>query len=349
MRRKIIIGNWKMNKNRKEMIDYLITLNQMINKNQLLTDELDFALAPGYLGLIASKSYILRKNSIFSRNSLKKLIIAAQDVNSEISGSYTGSVSYSQIKDEGINYSIVGHYETRKNSNLTEEDVNKKVLALTNNGMYAILCVGDSKEAKEENRSIEFITNQIETDLNGVLIDNLDHLIIAYEPIYAINTANPVSVSDAEEVIKAIRSKISTLYSEDVANSIRIIYGGSINSANYNDYVSSDEIDGLLIGKSSLDVTTFYDIVYGTSQVITKKYPALGNKYFILKQKELANSMNPLPEVKAKKDNTIDDKQIESKENLEATKSAIESIQNTKEKAIETENKDNDETAVSPQ
>lgn len=330
MRKKIVIGNWKMNKNRKEMIDYLITLNHMVKKNPLLTDELEFAIAPGYLGLVATKAYILRKSTIFSKNALKKLIIVAQDVNSEMSGSYTGSVSYAQIKDEGIDYSIVGHYETYRDHHLTDEDINKKVLALTNNGMHAILCIGDTKEAKEENKSIDYIINKLEIFLRGVLIDNLDHVIIAYEPIYAINTDEPVSIKDVEVVAKAIRKKITSLYSEDAANVIRIIYGGSINSANYNDYAVSDEIDGMLIGKNSLDVTTFYDILYGTGSEMTKKYPALGNKYFILKQKELANSSKPLPEPKTlKKEEKVEE---ETK-----TKEAIQSIQNTKESEIKKE------------
>lgn len=295
MRRKIIIGNWKMNKDRKEAINYLMTLNKMLNRSHLLTDELDLALAPSYLCLIACKTYIARAGW-FTRNSVSNIIISAQNCNSEPSGNYTGCVSYAQLKEEGINTSIVGHWEVRALEHPTEEDINKQVLALTNNGMNAILCVGDPKEVSDAHNSVSYILNQVEQDIKGVLIDNLPNVIIAYEPVYAIGQADPIAVGTVEAVIKEIRNKIKDLYNEAAANSIRIVYGGSINSANYNNYISSEQIDGLLIGRSSLDVTSFYDIAYGTSQIIAKNYPSLGNKYYVLKQKEIAATNKPLPD-----------------------------------------------------
>ena len=295
MRRKIIIGNWKMNKDRKEAINYLMTLNKMLNRSHLLTDELDLALAPSYLCLIACKTYIARAGW-FTRNSVSNIIISAQNCNSEPSGNYTGCVSYAQLKEEGINTSIVGHWEVRSLEHPTEEDINKQVLALTNNGMNAILCVGDPKEVSDAHNSVSYILNQVEQDIKGVLIDNLPNVIIAYEPVYAIGQADPIAVGTVEAVIKEIRTKIKDLYNEAAANSIRIVYGGSINSANYNNYISSEQIDGLLIGRSSLDVTSFYDIAYGTSQIIAQNYPSLGNKYYVLKQKEIAATNKPLPD-----------------------------------------------------
>lgn len=316
MRRKIIIGNWKMNRDRRETIDFLMTLNHMVNKNHLLTDSLDVAIAPSFLSLIAAKTYISR-GGLFTKNSLKKLIVCAQDAYSEVSGSYTGAVSFSQLKEEGIMYSLVGHYETRKMNHLTDEDINKKVLSLTNNGMNSILCIGDNLEDKEANRSSEVILEQLEKALKGVLIDNLDHLIVAYEPIYAIGTSNPVPVDEIVVIFKKIREKLSQLYSKDASELIRIIYGGSINSANYAEYMNEDEIDGLLIGKTSLDVTAFYDIMYGTSEIITNKYPPLGNNYYILKKKEISNIAVPLPTRK------ID---VNSEQNKEEKKSEQETV-----------------------
>lgn len=295
MRRKIIIGNWKMNKDRKEAINYLMTLNKMLNRSHLLTDELDLALAPSYLCLIACKTYIARAGW-FTRNSVSNIIISAQNCNSEPNGNYTGCVSYAQLKEEGINTSIVGHWEVRSLEHPTEEDINKQVLALTNNGMNAILCVGDPKEVSDAHNSVSYILNQVQQDIKGVLIDNLPNVIIAYEPVYAIGQAEPIAVGTVEAVIKEIRNKIKDLYNEAAANNIRIVYGGSINSANYNNYVCSEQIDGLLIGRSSLDVTSFYDIAYGTSQIIAQAYPSLGNKYYVLKQKEIAAINKPLPD-----------------------------------------------------
>lgn len=217
MRTKIIIGNWKMNRDRKETIDFLITLNHMISKNHLLTDHLNIVLAPSFLSLIAAKTYINR-GGLFTKNWLKKLIISAQDANSEIAGSYTGAVSYNQLKEEGIQYSIIGHYETRRMFHYTDEDINKKIISLTNNGMSAILCVGDSKEDKDNNVSISVVLEQVEKALKGVLIDNLENIIIAYEPIYSIGIGVPVPVGDIIEMINAIRNKISQLYSVDASN-----------------------------------------------------------------------------------------------------------------------------------
>ena len=295
MRRKIIIGNWKMNKDRKEAINYLMTLNKMLNRSHLLTDELDLALAPSYLCLIACKTYIARAGW-FTRNSVSNIIISAQNCNSEANGNYTGCVSYAQLKEEGINTSIIGHWEVRSLEHPSEEDINKQVLALTNNGMNVILCVGDPKEVSDAHNSVSYILNQVAQDIKGVLIDNLPNVIIAYEPIYAIGQADPVALATVEAVIKEIRNKVKDLYNEAAANSIRIVYGGSINSANYNNYIASEQIDGLLIGRSSLDVTSFYDIAYGTSQIIAQNYPSLGNKYYVLKQKEIAATNKPLPD-----------------------------------------------------
>lgn len=341
MRTKIIIGNWKMNRDRKETIDFLITLNHMISKNHLLTDHLNIVLAPSFLSLIAAKTYINR-GGLFTKNWLKKLIISAQDANSEIAGSYTGAVSYNQLKEEGIQYSIIGHYETRRMFHYTDEDINKKIISLTNNGMSAILCVGDSKEDKDNNVSISVVLEQVEKALKGVLIDNLENIIIAYEPIYSIGIGVPVPVGDIIEMINAIRNKISQLYSVDASNIIRIIYGGSINSANYIEYVNEDEIDGLLIGKTSLDVTAFYDIIYGTSQVITNKYPALGNNYYLLKKKELANTSKELPfKIKPKKEeiknNNEDVKNNLDKEIVNADIQKIQDIKNSEINSIKNE------------
>ena len=294
MRRKIIIGNWKMNKDRKETINYLMTLNHMVNKNHFLTDELDLVLAPSFLSLIAAKTYISR-TGLFAKNSISNLIISAQDCHYETSGSYTGSVSYTQLKEEGINCSIVGHYETRSSFNISDEEINKKVLSLTNNSMMCILCVGDPSEIKAANNSKEFVLSQVELALKGVLIDNLDKVVIAYEPVYAIDQQAPISVNEIEDMLDAIRNKVSELYNQNAAESIRIIYGGSINSANYNEYVLSNKIDGIMIGRSSLDVTSYYDISYGTSLLWSQKYPNLGNKYFALKQKEIEATNKPLP------------------------------------------------------
>lgn len=337
MRTKIIIGNWKMNRDRKETIDFLMTLNHMISKNHLLTDNLDIVLAPSYLSLIAAKTYISR-GGLFAKNWLKKLIVSAQDANSEIAGSFTGAVSYNQLKEEGINYSIIGHFETKSIFHYSNEDINKKILSLTNNNMNAILCVGDTKEDKENNNSISSVLEQIETNLKGVLIDNLEHLIIAYEPIYAIGTGNPVSVENIIEIINAIRNKISQLYSLDAAETVRIIYGGSINSANYMEYMNEDNIDGLLIGKTSLDVTAFYDIIYGTSQIITNKYPSLGNNYFLLKKKELANTSKPLPKKLKERESKYSSQQNANnyKTNIDEniTKSSVDAIQQIKNSEI---------------
>ncbi len=325
MRKKIIIGNWKMNKNRKETINYLMTLNHMLNKNHLLSDNVDVCLAPSTLCLIATNTYINR-GGLFAKNSLRSLIIAAQDCDSEIAGSETGSISFMQLHDEGINACIVGHFETRRNHHLTDEQINKKVISLTNNNMLAILCVGDTLEQKTENLSKQYVLEQIEKGLKGVIIDNLDKLVIAYEPIYAIGASNPVEVLDIEDMIKTIRNKLAELYNQNAANSIRIIYGGSINSANYIEYAKSDEIDGLLIGKSSLDVTSFYDISYGVSQALATKYPTLGNKYYTLKQKEIEAISKPIPEPKKEK------QEVES-----IIKNDIDAIEQTKESAIDAE------------
>ncbi len=246
MRRKVIAGNWKMNKLPNEAIQFIEELTPLVKDT-----ENEVILCVPYTDLFYSLLTAQNTN----------IKIGAQNMHFEEKGAYTGEVSPNMLKSIGVQYVIIGHSERRQYFNETDESVNKKVKAALTNGLKPIVCVGETLEQRETGKAEEIITTQTALALDGLTNEQIKDIIIAYEPIWAIGTGKTATSEDANCSIKAIRNKICQIYGQNVSESIIIQYGGSVKSTNCQELFTMSDIDGGLVGGASLDAEEFSKIV----------------------------------------------------------------------------------------
>ena len=246
MCKKVIAGNWKMNKLPNEAIDFIDRLTPLVKNT-----ENEVIVCVPYTDLF----YAL----LTAQNTNIK--IGAQNMHWEENGAYTGEVSASMLKSIGVEYVIIGHSERRQYFNETDETVNKKVKSAFEHGLNPIVCVGETLEQRESGKAEEIITMQAQKALDGLKEEQVKNTIIAYEPIWAIGTGKTATSEDANNAIKAIRNKICQIYGQNVGKSIIIQYGGSVKSTNCKELFTTSDIDGGLVGGASLEPEEFAKIV----------------------------------------------------------------------------------------
>ncbi|MGI6509892.1 MAG: triose-phosphate isomerase [Erysipelotrichaceae bacterium] len=245
MRKPIIVGNWKMNKTIAEAKEFIKAVDPYLDG----VDTADFGVATSYLAL---------------RRSIKKaknLIIAAENCHFADSGAYTGEVSVPMLEEIGLKWCIVGHSERREMFGDTDETVNKKVKRLIAAGMTPIMCCGESLETFEAGKTEEWVRGQIAAGLDGVCGEDVAKMVIAYEPIWAIGTGKSATKEIAQDTCAIVRDQVKRMYGEEVAERVRIQYGGSVNPGNIAAYMAEKDIDGALIGGASLKVDSFKEII----------------------------------------------------------------------------------------
>lgn len=219
-------------------------------------DTVDVAVCPPFVDLKPVKT-------VFEFDKTK-IAVGAQNVYWEPSGAYTGEISVAMLKEIGCKYCIVGHSERRTLFGETNEDVNLKVKALLGeerNAIDPIVCVGESLAVRDEGTYLEFVEAEVKAAFAGVTEDEAAHAVIAYEPIWAIGTGRTATPEQAEEVCAAIRATVSSLYGDDIADGMRVLYGGSMNEGNADLLMAQPDIDGGLIGGASLKAASFIAIV----------------------------------------------------------------------------------------
>lgn len=189
--------------------------------------------------------------------------IGAENAHAEDSGAFTGEVSVAMLQDLGVDYIIIGHSERREHFNETDETVNKKTHATLKNNIVPIVCVGETDAEREEGNHIERVESQVEKALLEVSVEDVEKVVIAYEPIWAIGTGKSATSDDANEMCGTVRKKIASLYSDDVANKVRVQYGGSVKPANIKEYMAQEHIDGALVGGASLEAESFLELLEG--------------------------------------------------------------------------------------
>ena len=243
MRKKVIAGNWKMNMLPNDTIDFINALEPNVKES-----DSEIIICVPFTDLFYAISFCQGTN----------IHVGAQNVFYEDSGAYTGEVSAQMLKCINTEYVIIGHSERRKYFAETDEIVNKKVHKAIENGLKPIICVGETLEEREQGKAIEKITSQISEALKGLTKENLKNIIIAYEPIWAIGTGKTATKEDANEAIKAIRSKINEQFGTD---DITILYGGSVKPENANELFQMSDIDGALVGGASLKASSFKAII----------------------------------------------------------------------------------------
>lgn len=250
MRVPLIAGNWKMNTTLSEAIELVKTMRNELDK----ISNVDRVLCPPFISL-ASVRELIKDTSIK---------LGAQNLYFTEKGAYTGEVSPLMVADL-CEFVIIGHSERRQYFNETGDIVNKKIMAALKVGLKPILCIGERLEENESGRTEEVIIGQLKSSLTG--IDNLNSLIIAYEPVWAIGTGKAATGEWANETISLIRQNISELYDDKTAQGTRILYGGSVTAANTAEFIPQPEIDGALVGGASLKATEFLSIVTQTSAI----------------------------------------------------------------------------------
>ena len=245
MRRKIVAGNWKMNKTPSEAVELIKELLPLVK-----TQDVDVVFCVPFVDI--KDAVELAKGS--------NVKIGAQNMYFEDKGAYTGEISPAMLKDCGVEYVIIGHSERRQYFCETDETVNKKLKKAFEYGFIPIVCCGETLEQREAGITLEWIKGQIKGAFSEIEKDDAKKVIIAYEPIWAIGTGRVATNEQAEEVCHAIRNVIEDLYGKEIAEEIRIQYGGSVNAKNAADLFAQPDIDGGLVGGASLKAE-FADIV----------------------------------------------------------------------------------------
>ncbi len=247
MRKRIIAGNWKMYKTAEEAKSFVKDVQGKIP----VSDYLEAVICPPTLYL--SELVQLTKES--------PLGIGAQTMHDATEGAYTGEVSPAMLSSIGVGYVVLGHSERRQYFNETDESVNRKVHAAFEYKLTPIVCVGESLEDRESGKTVELVANQVKKAFAGISTDLAKSAVIAYEPIWAIGTGKTATAEDANEVCGAIRSTIAEIYNEEVADSIRIQYGGSVKPENIAELLAMAHIDGALVGGASLEPASFLKLL----------------------------------------------------------------------------------------
>ena len=245
MRKSIIAGNWKMNKTIAESLSFINDV-----KDRVKNENVDVVICAPFIAL----------KDLVEATKGTNIKIGAQNMHFEESGAYTGEVSAAMLNEIGVDYVIIGHSERRQYFNETNEAVNKKVLKALKEGLLPIVCCGETLEQREAGDTKEHCKEQIQKALKNVPKCDLEKIVIAYEPIWAIGTGKTATSEDANDVISYIRNVVRELYG-NLADNVRIQYGGSVKPSNISEIMAKSDIDGALVGGASLASEDYVNLI----------------------------------------------------------------------------------------
>ena len=246
MRKKVIIGNWKMNNDKQETENLLLNL-----KNKTWDKEIEVKVSPSYVSLEYAQKIL--KNS--------PIEVVAQNMHYEKNGAFTGEISCKMLKSINVNSVIIGHSERRTLFYENDEIIKRKIKTALNNEMKVIFCFGESLEDRNKKKHIKTITKQLDVIMSDLKTNQKNQIILAYEPIWAIGTGLNATPKQAQQIHKHVREEIATAFNKNLANSVQILYGGSLKPNNSEEIFSKPDIDGGLIGGASLSFDDFYSII----------------------------------------------------------------------------------------
>ena len=242
MRKPMLAGNWKMNKTRDEALQFILQVNENVPAVELVDT------------VVCAPAIILR--DLVKRQG-EFLRIGAQNMHEKESGAYTGEISAVMLETTGVEYVILGHSERRQYFNETDSAVNAKTIQALKHGLKPIVCVGETLEEKEAGNTNAVLETQTVGALTGVDMSNPENVIIAYEPVWAIGTGKSASSQDANDGCAFIRSVLAKMFGAEVAEKVRILYGGSVKPATVNELFAESDIDGFLVGGAALKSDDF--------------------------------------------------------------------------------------------
>jgi triosephosphate isomerase (TIM) len=246
-RRPLMAGNWKMNLNHLEAIALVQKLAFSLTDQDF--DAVDVAVLPPF-------THIRSVQTLVDGDKLR-IVYGAQDVSEHDDGAYTGDVSGAMLAKLGCTYVVVGHSERRQFHAEDDALVNRKVHAAFRHGLVPIVCIGEGLEVRQEGRHVEHTLAQLDGALAGVAPEKAASLVVAYEPVWAIGTGEVATPDDAQEVCSAIRDRLAELYSAELADLVRVLYGGSVKADNIRPIMAQPDVDGALVGGASLDPDGF--------------------------------------------------------------------------------------------
>ncbi|MFP3881071.1 MAG: triose-phosphate isomerase [Actinomycetota bacterium] len=247
----LIVGNWKMNANHLESIQMVQKLSYRLEAEDY--ERVEVVVAPPFTSL-RSIQLVLEQDRI-------PVLLGAQNVHWAESGAYTGEVSPGMLAKLGVRHVIVGHSERREHFGESDEMVNKKAKAVIGADMAAIVCVGETLDEREAGQAEDVVSSQLQGALRGISLEDGSALSIAYEPVWAIGSGRTALPDDAGLIAGLIRRQLVDRLNSEVAQQVRILYGGSVNPANIKDFMAKTDIDGALVGGASLDPDKFAAIV----------------------------------------------------------------------------------------
>lgn len=246
-RRALIAGNWKMNLNHLEAIAVTQKLAYSLEDRDF--DAVDVAIIPPFTDIRSVQTLV--------DGDRLRISYGAQDISPEKSGAFTGDISGAMLKKLDCTYVLAGHSERRAIHHESDELVNRKIRAILDNEMVPIFCIGEELAIRDSGDQVEYVLNQVRAGLKGLHKPELKKIVFAYEPVWAIGTGKTATPEDAQEVCSAIRSELAKIGSDEIAQNARILYGGSVKSANIVDIMREEDVDGALVGGASLDAEEF--------------------------------------------------------------------------------------------
>ncbi len=248
MRKNIVAGNWKMNKNLQEGIALATALNEALKGK---TVNCDVVIGTPFIHLASVASVV----------DPSRIGIAAQNCSDKASGAYTGEVSAEMVASTGAKYVILGHSERRAYYHETAEILKEKVVLALANGLTPIFCIGEVLAERESEKHFDVVKSQIETSLFDLTPADFGRIVLAYEPVWAIGTGKTATAEQAQEMHAFIRQTLAAKYGQQIADNTSILYGGSANASNAKELFSNPDVDGGLIGGASLEVDKFMPII----------------------------------------------------------------------------------------
>lgn len=252
-RRLFIAGNWKMNLDRAMSQ----RLAGAVAEQAFSLSKIDVAVCPAFPYLADVQEALMGR----------KVALGAQNMHFEASGAYTGEVSPTMLADVGCKYVILGHSERRHVFGETDDQINRKVRAAIQYGLLPIFCVGELLAERESNRTNEVVERQLRAGLNGVALEHLRSITLAYEPVWAIGTGKVATPAQAEEVHAHLRKLLTSMYGADLAQAVRIQYGGSVKADNVTGLLELPNVDGALVGGASLKAEEFVGILQAAARI----------------------------------------------------------------------------------
>ena len=246
-RKYLIAGNWKMNTTASESVDLISEINSLVGQQT----QVQVCICPPFTSIQKSSSLVEQS----------EVLLGAQNMSAEPSGAFTGEISAEMLRDLYVNFVILGHSERRQYFGETNESINLKVLAAVQNNLKPIYCIGETLEERESEKTLEVVKTQVQEGLANFPLSEVDNLVLAYEPVWAIGTGKTATDEMAQEVHAYVRGLLVDLFGDAAGSGIRILYGGSMKPENAAGLLSQPDVDGGLIGGASLNAKSFCAIV----------------------------------------------------------------------------------------